>query len=56
MSHLHAGVGGKEATLFTADIFHMYQKWAEKRKWKFEVLECDIMLGLDGYKVPNYCF
>lgn len=33
------GAGGKEAALFTADIFHMYQKFAVFKQWIFETLE-----------------
>lgn len=36
---LVSGVGGKEASLFTADIFQMYQKFCYYKQWKFEVLE-----------------
>ena len=31
--------GGDEAALFAADLFQMYQKYAEGRGWKFELLE-----------------
>jgi peptide chain release factor 1 len=29
--------GGEEAALFAADLFRMYQKWAERKGWKVEV-------------------
>ncbi|MDR1494454.1 MAG: peptide chain release factor 1 [Rickettsiales bacterium] len=35
---LRAGTGGDEAALFGADLMKMYQKYAEKKGWKFEVL------------------
>ena len=45
------GVGGKEASLFTAEIFLMYERWSQLRRWKFEVLECNAAPGVPGYKV-----
>ncbi|XP_078358169.1 peptide chain release factor 1-like [Oculina patagonica] len=35
---LRAGTGGKEASLFTQEMFIMYQRFAVYKKWKFEVL------------------
>lgn len=35
---IRAGTGGDEAGLFAADLFRMYQRYAEVRRWKFEVL------------------
>ena len=31
--------GGDEAALFAADLFAMYQKYAEHRRWRVEILE-----------------
>jgi peptide chain release factor 1 len=31
--------GGDEAALFAADLFAMYQKYAEQRRWRVEILE-----------------
>src|SRR3989442_35386 len=31
--------GGEEAALFAADLFRMYQRWAERKGWKIEVVE-----------------
>src|SRR5437879_11407988 len=31
--------GGEEAALFAADLIRMYQKWAEKKGWKIEVVD-----------------
>jgi peptide chain release factor 1 len=36
---VRAGTGGDEATLFAADLFRMYQHFAEARDWKLELLE-----------------
>jgi peptide chain release factor 1 len=34
---IRAGTGGDEATLFAAEIFRMYSRFAETRRWKVEV-------------------
>lgn len=46
---VRAGTGGEEAALFAYKLFHMYQKFAERNKWKFEILEISDT-GLGGYK------
>lgn len=46
---IRAGTGGEEAALFGYKLFHMYQKYAEKKRWKFEILELSTT-GLGGYK------
>lgn len=35
---IRAGAGGEEAALFARDLFGMYMKFAEKMKWKTEVM------------------
>jgi peptide chain release factor 1 len=35
---IRAGTGGDEATLFAAEIFRMYTRYAESQRWKVEVL------------------
>src|SRR5690349_9545942 len=35
---IRAGTGGDEATLFAAEIFRMYSRYAEIQRWKVEVL------------------
>jgi peptide chain release factor 1 len=35
---IRAGTGGDEAALFAADLFRMYQRFAERQSWKVEVL------------------
>src|ERR1700747_1990889 len=35
---IRAGTGGDEATLFAAEIFRMYNRYAESQRWKVEVL------------------
>jgi peptide chain release factor 1 len=34
---IRAGTGGDEATLFAAEVFRMYSRFAETQKWKIEV-------------------
>ena len=35
---IRAGAGGEEAALFAADLHRMYQRYAERRGWRFETL------------------
>src|SRR5271163_3862960 len=35
---IRAGTGGDEATLFAAELFRMYTRFAETQRWKVEVL------------------
>ena len=35
---IRAGTGGEEAALFAADLFRMYTRYAERHRWKVEVL------------------
>ena len=46
---IRAGTGGEEAGLFAANLFRMYQRYAENRKWKFELLSLN-ETGIGGYK------
>jgi len=46
---IRAGTGGEEAALFAADLFRMYQRYAEERRWKFELMSLN-ETGLGGYK------
>jgi len=36
---IRAGTGGDEASLFAAELFRMYARYAEKRRWRVELLE-----------------
>ncbi|MCC6314107.1 MAG: peptide chain release factor 1 [Thermomicrobiales bacterium] len=42
---IRAGTGGDEAALFAADLFRMYTRFAERNRWKTEILS---MTGTDG--------
>ena len=38
MLEIRAGTGGDEAALFAADLFRMYQRYAESQGWRVEVI------------------
>jgi len=46
---IRAGTGGDEASLFAAEIFRMYTRFAEQHKWKIEMLSLSES-GVGGYK------
>ncbi len=35
---IRAGAGGDEASIFAGDLFRMYSRYAEKHKWKLEII------------------
>ncbi|MCL2094394.1 MAG: peptide chain release factor 1 [Treponema sp.] len=35
---IRAGTGGEEAALFVADLYRMYSRFAETKRWKFEIM------------------
>jgi peptide chain release factor 1 len=39
---IRAGAGGDEASLFAQDLFRMYSRFAEKKGWKFEIVDTSI--------------
>src|SRR6266481_6938371 len=46
---IRAGTGGDEATLFAAEMFRMYNRYAETQRWKVEVLSTSES-GVGGLK------
>ncbi|OAA31439.1 peptide chain release factor 1 [Kosmotoga arenicorallina S304] len=46
---IRAGTGGEEAALFSADLFRMYTRFAERSGWKIDVLDVN-ETDLGGYK------
>jgi len=46
---IRAGTGGDEATLFAAEIFRMYNRYAETQRWRVEVLSTSES-GVGGLK------
>ncbi len=46
---VRAGAGGEEAALFAAELLRMYQRFAERQGWRFELMEAN-ETGIGGYK------
>ena len=46
---VRGGAGGDEAALFAGDLFRMYSRYAERRRWKIELLSASDT-GVGGYK------
>jgi peptide chain release factor 1 len=46
---IRAGAGGDEAAIFAADLFRMYTRYAEDKRWKTEILS-ENAIGVGGYK------
>ncbi len=50
---IRAGAGGDEAALFAAEIYRMYVHYAESRRWKVELVECE-EIGIGGMKSVTF--
>jgi peptide chain release factor 1 len=50
---VRAGTGGDEAALFAADLFRMYTRFAERKRWKVEILSSN-EIGLGGFKEISF--
>ncbi|HSB03287.1 MAG TPA: peptide chain release factor 1 [Anaerolineae bacterium] len=46
---IRAGAGGDEAAIFAGDLFRMYSRYADRQRWKSEVLS-ENAIGIGGYK------
>ncbi|MCG8377821.1 MAG: peptide chain release factor 1 [Chlorobiales bacterium] len=46
---IRAGTGGDEAALFATDLLRMYQRFAERKGWKYEVM------GFSEASIPGAC-
>ena len=46
---IRAGTGGDEASLFAAELFRMYCRYAEARRWRVDILSSS-PTGLGGFK------
>jgi len=46
---IRAGTGGDESALFAADLFRMYTRYAERKKWQVEIMS-QSQSELGGYK------
>jgi len=60
---IRAGTGGEEAALFAADLARMYTRYADRRRWRTEMISShpvgvggfkEIILGIQGEKVYSY--
>jgi len=60
---IRAGTGGEESALFAADLFRMYTRFAESRRWKLEILSShptpgggfkEVICGIDGDAVYSF--
>src|SRR4051812_465765 len=49
MLEIRAGTGGDEAALFAGDLFRMYQRYAESRGWRVELISASPS-EMGGYK------
>jgi peptide chain release factor 1 len=47
---IRAGTGGDEAGLFVGDLFRMYARYAEMRRWKVEIISSTPAGGMGGFK------
>jgi peptide chain release factor 1 len=50
---IRAGTGGDEAALFAADLFRMYNRYAELHGWEIEVLSAN-EIGIGGFKEISF--
>lgn len=46
---IRAGTGGEEASLFAAELFRMYSRYAEEQRWRLELMSAN-PTGLGGFK------
>jgi len=46
---IRAGTGGEEASLFASELFRMYSRYAETRRWRVDILSSSAT-GLGGFK------
>jgi len=46
---IRAGTGGDEAALFASDLYRMYSRFADEKRWKLEVMSTS-ETGLGGFK------
>ena len=50
---IRAGAGGDEAALFAADVFRMFTRYAERNRWKTEIIDKN-ELGVGGLKEVTF--
>ena len=50
---IRGGAGGEEAALFASSLFRMYSMYAQKNRWKIDILNSN-ETGLGGYKEISF--
>lgn len=50
---IRGGAGGDEAALFAGDLFRMYSRYAERRRWKTEIMSSNES-DLGGFKEVSF--
>jgi peptide chain release factor 1 len=50
---IRAGTGGGEAALFARDLYEMYRRFAERMRWKFEILDLEAT-ELGGFREVSF--
>lgn len=50
---IRAGAGGDEAALFVSDLFRMYSRFAERNRWKVEIMNSN-PTGIGGFKEISF--
>ena len=50
---IRAGVGGDEAALFAADLYRLYVRYAERRRWHVETMDVE-EIGIGGMKTVSF--
>lgn len=50
---VRAGAGGEEAAIFAEDLAHMYERFAEKKRWEWKKLD-ESQSELGGYKEASF--
>ncbi|MDD5847958.1 MAG: peptide chain release factor 1 [Firmicutes bacterium] len=50
---IRAGAGGDEAALFAAEVFRMYNRYAERKGWKVSVVDSE-SIGIGGLKFVSF--
>ena len=50
---IRAGTGGGEAALFARDLYEIYRRFAERMKWKFELLDLEAT-ELGGFREVSF--
>lgn len=50
---IRGGAGGDEANIFAGDLFRMYERFAESKKWKVEVIDASAS-DMGGFKEISF--